>query len=76
MVLNKQKKLFILFSGELRFFEQNFFSISENLKDFEKYIYFILGPKKKIKLSSLKNITLKIILNSSLNIIGINILRK
>lgn len=54
MVLNKQKKLFILFSGELRFFEQNFFSISENLKDFEKIYLFYPWAKEKNKIELFK----------------------
>lgn len=54
MVITKKKKLFIVFSGELRFFEQNFLSIKKNLNEFEKIYLFYPWTKEKSKIELFK----------------------
>ena len=53
MILNK-KKLFVLYSGELRFFEQNFLSLSQNLDEFEIVYLFFPWEREKSKLHLFK----------------------
>ena len=52
--MEHKQKIFILFSGELRFFNENFLSINRYLKEFEKIFLFYPWNKEINKIENFK----------------------